>query len=399
LSSDTGKQTAICYSRLKVITTLLEGYDGEVPFHHYLTQVFQKNRNFGSRDRKIYSSWCFAFFRLGKALSNHDFQHRLTVAWYLVHGSEDEIFRFLNKGEIPEGETATTEERLKIISLLYPDFSIHELFPFTHELSDDLLLSDFAGSMLIQPRVWIRIVKGKEMFVESELLENNIQFLKHPSNTNAFSFDSGTKLDQLPSKTKGYFEIQDLSSQIAGSKIPVQASEHWWDCCCGAGGKSLELFDMVPGIRITATDKRSSILKNFRERTKLFSSQLQTTQLNLEEQVNPYFFGAPFDGIIADVPCSGSGTWGRNPESLVYFKESLIAEYSSRQKIIVGNALQFLKPGGKLVYMTCSVFKAENEDVTTWIRSLPGISLENQQMINGTSVFADSMFYGVFVKL
>ncbi len=392
------KSSSLHYSRLLIIKSLLEGYDGSQPFAAYLKSCFQKNKNYGSRDRKLYASWCYAFFRLGKALPNMEINDRLCIAWYLVHGPGDEIFNLLNSDALIPADRLIANDRIQQITELFPAFQLADIFPFDFELSGGLTAPAYAKSMLVQPRVWIRIISGKENEVFEELQSNDIPFNNDIVTTSAVSLEPGVKLDGLVTKQKGYFEIQDRSSQIAGAAIPALTGEHWWDCCCGAGGKSLELFDKVPGIRITATDSRASILKNYRERTEKYHAQLATTVLDLEQPVAQNFFGNRFDGIIADVPCSGSGTWSRTPENLQIFKDAVLAGYVTRQKAIITASISFLKSKGRLAYITCSVFKAENEEMAAWIASLPGMSLQVEKFIDGWGEKADSMYYSIFVK-
>lgn len=396
MNFDPAKVTAVHHSRVSVIRSLIENYDGTVPFHLYLKSCFIKNKNYGSRDRKIYSAWCFAFFRIGNTLNELDFNARLIVAWYLVHGSGDPLFETLNNGLFPIEENNSLKDRINQVQEKFPHFNIETIFPFKEELSGNIQRSDYAMTMLVQPAVWIRTLFAKTPEVLSDLESNNISFKSDSEISTAFQLPPGSKLDELATRKKGFFEIQDRSSQVAGAVIPAKSGEHWWDCCCGAGGKTLEVLDKVPGIKITATDSRSSVLKNFRERTVNYHAQLATTVLDLEQPVSPGFFGNKFDGIIADVPCSGSGTWSRSPENLKYFNQDTLVNFVNRQKAIVTSALKFLKPGGSFVYITCSVFKSENEDVAEWIASLPGMKLNRSEFINGSDKNADSMFYATF---
>jgi 16S rRNA (cytosine967-C5)-methyltransferase len=322
----------------------------------------------------------------------------MAVAWYLVHGPDDDIFKTLNAGKISEQPQPLVADRINHIAELFPDFAVADIFQFKQELSDGLMVDDYVASMLVQPRVWIRVTKGNATTVNDDLEANAIPFEKDKSLPSAFSFEPGVKLDSLTSKQINLFEIQDRSSQIAGAAVPAKPCEHWWDCCCGAGGKSLEIFDAVPGIKITATDSRATILKNFRERTEKYHSQLSTTVVDLELPLSKNFFGSKFDGIIADVPCTGSGTWARSPENLKFFNEDAIQNYVKRQQTIIASALPFLKSNGTLVYITCSVFKAENEDMANWIAALPGMKLSESKFIDGTRNFCDSMFYAKFMK-
>ena len=313
-------------------------------------------------------------------------------------GFSDEIFKTLNAGKISEQLQPSISDRINHIAELFHDFAVVDIFQFTQELSGELKVADYAASMLTQPRVWIRITKGNAVTVNDDLEANAIPFQKDKILPLAFSFESGVKLDSLTSKQISLFEIQDRSSQIAGAAVPAKPGEHWWDCCCGAGGKSLEIFDSVPGVKITATDSRTTILKNFRERTAKYHSQLATTVVDLELPLSKNFFGNRFDGIIADVPCTGSGTWGRSPENLKFFNEDSIQSYVKRQQTIISSALPFLKSNGTLVYITCSVFKSENEEMALWIAALPGMQLTESKFINGIDAYADSMFYAIFAK-
>jgi 16S rRNA (cytosine967-C5)-methyltransferase len=102
------------------------------------------------------------------------------------------------------------------------------------------------------------------------------------------------------------------------------------------------------------------------------------------------------DLIIADVPCTGSGTWGRSPERLKGFDLDLIGSYQSRQKKIVANLPQHLKHGGYLLYITCSVYRQENEEVTDFLKSMSGLSLIKQGVLHQEG--GDYLFAALFKK-
>lgn len=103
-----------------------------------------------------------------------------------------------------------------------------------------------------------------------------------------------------------------------------------------------------------------------------------------------------YDVIIADVPCTGSGTWARTPEQLYFFSPAKIEHYSNVQKSIISTVISYLKPGGFLVYITCSVFKKENEDVLSLMMQ-NGLTVVSQQIFAGYHDKADTLF-GALVK-
>ena len=99
-----------------------------------------------------------------------------------------------------------------------------------------------------------------------------------------------------------------------------------------------------------------------------------------------------YDLIIADVPCTGSGTWGRTPEQLFYFDDKKIDEYASIQKKIVSNAIRHLNRDGYLLYITCSVFKKENEENARYLQEKFNLELVRQETLKGYDKKADTLF-------
>ena len=113
----------------------------------------------------------------------------------------------------------------------------------------------------------------------------------------------------------------------------------------------------------SCSDLRSSILTNLDVRFKKAGVKNYTlAQADVSSQATR-LPGKQFDLILADVPCSGSGTWARNPERISFFEKDEIQQYADLQKRIVQRILPALKSGGLLLYVTCSVFRKENEEV------------------------------------
>jgi 16S rRNA (cytosine967-C5)-methyltransferase len=205
--------------------------------------------------------------------------------------------------------------------------------------------------------------------------------------------------------------IQDQNSQRTGEFIKseilnLKSEISVWDCCAGSGGKSIMAFDIDPKIKLSVSDARESILANLKKRfanagIKNYESFVidlanKSETRNLKSEI-----------IIADVPCSGSGTWSRTPEQLYFFEKGVIEKYSALQKKIVSNALPHLKPGGSFVYITCSVFKKENEEVVTFIKEnfqlklkqMPArMSRSDGEVLKGYDKKADTMFVALFEK-
>ena len=104
------------------------------------------------------------------------------------------------------------------------------------------------------------------------------------------------------------------------------------------------------------------------------------------------------DLIIADVPCSGSGTWARTPEQLHFFSKKKIEEYSTLQQKIVSNASEWLKENGYLLYITCSVFKKENEENVVFFQKNLNLQFIKSEYLKGYKMQADTLFAALFKK-
>jgi 16S rRNA (cytosine967-C5)-methyltransferase len=106
-----------------------------------------------------------------------------------------------------------------------------------------------------------------------------------------------------------------------------------------------------------------------------------------------------FDIILCDAPCTGSGTWARTPEQLYFFNEKEIQAYQQKQQQIAWHVWEQLKPGGWMVYITCSVFTSENEAVVEFVSQQPRARLLSAQYLKGYELQADTLFAAVFQKL
>ena len=114
--------------------------------------------------------------------------------------------------------------------------------------------------------------------------------------------------------------------------------------------------------------------------------------MDLTQDIDDIMEGKSFDGILVDAPCTGSGTWGRTPEMLTQFDEEHIQTFVSLQQRIVDSVIRYLKPDGVLMYITCSVFDAENEQLVRYLVDKHGLTVEAAGIIKGYDRKSDSMF-------
>jgi 16S rRNA (cytosine967-C5)-methyltransferase len=344
----------------------------------------------GSRDRKNLSKAIYSYFRLGNCLAGLKSDERLFVALFLTANSPDDMLAYF-KPAYQERITDSLSEKVAYLSSLFPEFNLNDIFPFTAHLSASIDQTLFINSQLIQPDLFIRVIKGAEQKLAAYLNEAQIPFEKKEW---CYRLPNAAKL----LNTEYLYEVQDQSSQYTANYFQPKPKQMWWDCCAASGGKSLLLHALEPSVYILASDNRASSLLNLEVRFKQAGiTQFRRREIDLLAEINSIEKDS-MDGIILDAPCSGSGTWSRTPEMLSQFKESQLEKFIYLQRTIAENASQFLKPGCPLVYITCSVFKEENEDAVDYFLANLPLKLEKMELIKGYESKADTMFVARFIK-
>jgi 16S rRNA (cytosine967-C5)-methyltransferase len=256
-------------------------------------------------------------------------------------------------------------------------------------------------SHLQQPDVFVRMRPDKKLQVEQQLKAKNIDFV---TEGNAVRFAPNTKVEQVLAVNKDVI-VQDISSQRIGELIEKIEIKHSpfkvWDCCAASGGKSILAIDQFKiqypksKIELTVTDVRSTILHNLQKRfSEAGITHFRSFVADLTKPINNS--SELFDLIICDAPCSGSGTWGRTPEQLVFFTEDKIEYYSNLQQSIVSNASKQLKENGYFLYITCSVFAEENEKIVSFISEDLKLKLVEMKYFKGYNEKADTLFAALF---
>src|SRR5579871_3503668 len=377
------------FSHINSATEILQEYSGKEPFSHFIKNFFKQNKKFGSTDRKTISHLCYCYFRLGYALKNISLEEKILTGIFLCNQSNHELLNHF-KPEWNKNIKLPFENKLSFLN--YP-FLVSDIFPWQEELSEGIAHEKFCRSFLIQPDLFLRIRPGNEQSVINKLSAANVEFRQ--INTSCVALNNSTKLETIIDINKEAV-IQDYNSQQTENFFELETQNSKlktvWDCCAASGGKSIMLYDIDPKIELTVSDIRESIISNLIKRFSeagikkyhSFVRDLSTTNYKLQT--------ANYDFIVADVPCSGSGTWSRTPEALLFFDKKKIDEYADLQKKIVCNVIPSLKKNGRFMYITCSVFKKENEEIVEFIQKKFSMKLEKMETLKGYYKKADTMF-------
>jgi 16S rRNA (cytosine967-C5)-methyltransferase len=386
--------------QLDDILNIIGLYDHKMPLHHFLKKYFRLRKQMGSRDRKQAADWVYHYFRLRHAFNKADVKKALVLSHFICDKEITSLLRYGLEGFPlikPEDVQKPIEDKLKIISQFDHSFNSENIFPFRGLLSGKIDENAFLNSFLYQPKVWIRIGGQYRKNVLDELNKTGIIYKEHKSG--AVGFSGKTKLEGLASWEKGYFEIQDIASQHCCSLFQSIGNDNWWDACAASGGKSIALLDRIHSVKLTVSDIRPSILENLKERFEKINKKDVTIVLHDAASGKLIEQGKMFDAIIADVPCSGSGTWSRTPERLSSFNEAEIEKYRVLQEKMVSNALRQLEPGGLMYYFTCSVFKAENEELIEAILNTRKAELKQMEYWQFSNEGGDTMFAAILKKV
>ncbi|MCF3109080.1 methyltransferase domain-containing protein [Niabella sp. CC-SYL272] len=371
------------YSYLNSAVKIIVEYKGNEPLSHFLKNYFSREKKYGSKDRKEVTQLCYAYYRLGKSFADLSFEQRILLG---LRCSAKEM-------------AAPWKELFAIYKV--PETFPGAVFPWKDRLSAHMDPIAFERSFWVQPDLFLRIRPGNETQVIKKLEQAALPFEREG---NALRLSNTAKVSELLS-INSEVVIQDLSSQKIGSffgrlkslnggQTPVRTI---WDCCAASGGKSILTADELGDIALTVSDIRSSIIANLKKR--FHEAGIKNFRALVADAANPNepIVRERFDLVIADVPCSGSGTWSRTPERLHFFNTEEIKTYATLQRRILKNITPSVKPGGFLLYITCSVFKAENEDQVSWLQQ-QGWDTTEQQLLKGYELKADTMFGALLQK-
>ena len=199
----------------------------------------------------------------------------------------------------------------------------------------------------------------------------------------------GGIVSELPGYDEGLFYVQDKAARIAAQLCKASAGMKVLDACASPGGKSMAMaIDMADNGSILSCDIQQKKLRLIEENAaRLGISIIKTRQMDAREYVEE--FDSAFDVVMADVPCSGMGVIAKKPE----IRQKTADEIASLPRIqadILENLSRYVKPGGALVYSTCTVLKAENEEIVTDFLSKHH-NFHAQEIRLGETVFKDGM--------
>jgi 16S rRNA (cytosine967-C5)-methyltransferase len=212
-----------------------------------------------------------------------------------------------------------------------------------------------------EPALWLR-ARRRDAAELPALLGDCVPADSEPAAPGAFRYTGPRDLFLTDAFRDGRFEIQDLASQLVGHACVPQPGQTWWDACAGEGGKTLHLSDLMDNRGLLwASDRSARRLEQLRKRAaRAGVFNCRAAAWDGGERLPTR---TKFDGVLLDAPCSGVGTWQRNPHARWTTTADDVRELAAVQARLLGHVAPALKPGGRLVYAVCTLTRAETAAV------------------------------------
>lgn len=219
-------------------------------------------------------------------------------------------------------------------------------------------LGDDAGRMAramgARAPVWLRVnrLRGDPAQAAAMLATDGVLTQPFEAEETALRVTSGDRrVAQSRAYREGLVELQDLSPQLACNALPLAAKDRVLDYCAGGGGKSLAIAARQSGLTLFAHDADPARMSDLPARAARAGARITTTRQPKGQ----------FQLVIADVPCSGSGTWRRTPGAKWRFSQTQLTRLLTTQAKILRDVAPLVAPKGHLAYMTCSLLQPEND--------------------------------------
>lgn len=213
-----------------------------------------------------------------------------------------------------------------------------------------------------RPPLWLRVnaAQNNTEAYKALLDEQGLPSSVHDFALQALKLEQGVDVTSLPGFAEGAVSVQDAGAQLAATLLDVKKGQRVLDLCAAPGGKTCHVLELEPDIKsMTAVELEEKRMLRVRENLARLNFEAELIVADASEDT--WWDGKLFDRILVDAPCSSTGVIRRHPDIKVLRWEEDIKSLVGVQQKILHQAWQMLAPGGKLLYVTCSVLRQENE--------------------------------------
>lgn len=292
-----------------------------------------------------------------------------------VNGVLRNTARRLNQVVYPDPDT----DLVQYLSVRYsmPHFIVSNFLDMYGLERCERILAAFLQERPLTVRTELTRISTEEL--KTRLRQQGICLHEVPGPSYAFGISGFDSPDEIPEFNEGYFYVQDTASMAAAELAGPKPGDTVIDVCAAPGGKSLHCFSLMNGNGMVEardlTERKTNLIRENFER--MFPDQSGWSVTEADASVfDPASVGRA-DVLIADLPCSGLGVIGTKPDIKYRVTPESIRELAGLQRQILGTVHSYVRPGGVLLYSTCTMTKEENEDNTAWfLRTYPQFQLE-----------------------
>ena len=355
------------------------------PADAVVSRYFREHRQLGHADRAFVAETVFAVLRRGRSIEARcagqlSDRRRLLATLAIVRGwSQRELAPVLKASEeewlaaakaVPEADLPPAV-RCDLPDWLYA--RLEQQFG-----ADEVLALSRAMNQSAPLDLRVNTLKGDRDTLLAKLAADDIAASPGALSPLAVRLRDKPALAKHPLFLEGAFEVQDEGSQLLGFLLEPKRGEMVVDFCAGAGGKTLLLGALMRNTgRLYAFDVSDKRLTNLKPRlARSGLSNVHPARIEHERDQKIKRLAGKADRVLVDAPCSGLGTLRRNPDLKWRQDETSVAELTVKQAAILAAAATLVRPGGRLVYATCSLLSAENDDiVAAFLEKHPDFSL------------------------
>jgi 16S rRNA (cytosine967-C5)-methyltransferase len=353
-------------ARLQMAIEILEGLEQTAqPFDRFIQGWFRSRRFAGSKDRRAIAERVFSIARRRAHLAHRmasDSPRALAIASLLEEGAD--IGALFTGGYGPAPLTVDELAAIAASPSPEPPWVQGEYPPWLEEqlkrAYDDRLLEEMTAFIGRAPTdIRVNSLKANRDAVMSDLAHEDIASIPTPHAQDGIRISGdAARLSRLALFESGAFEFQDEAAQLASELAAARPGMRVLDLAAGAGGKSLAFAAAMQNRgEIVACDVRGEALFELEKRAaRAGATIIKTLPLDHAQPAGL------FDLVFLDAPCSGTGTWRRQPELRWRLTPARLAELTALQDRLLDQAAGLVKPGGRLVYATCSILPLENQD-------------------------------------
>lgn len=336
--------------------------EASLPLDVSLGNYFKNNRALGSKDRKFVAEHTYSLIRW-MGLIDH-----------FCAGSHTWDERFRVKEQLDFKKSLSNESIPLHIRASFPKafFGLLEDHYGAEKALELCLVSNTPAPTTVR----VNILKANR---QSLLKRWREKFGVTPTKSSVFGihFPERLNFQTLEEFKNGYFEVQDEASQLVASLVDAIPGDQVLDFCAGSGGKTLAFAHKLQGKgQVYLHDIRPRALQEAKRRLK--RAGIENAQVLPHDAPHKEKLKNSMDWVLVDAPCSGSGTLRRNPDLKWKFSEEMLRRVVEDQRAIFKEALEYLKPEGRIVYATCSILPQENEEQVSYFQEEFGLDLASK---------------------